>query len=466
MAGTIKRDKYSGKELDVDDIKSEAVDVETTPASYHVKTDETDIVAIPQQKPADPSMIEVTGQDVGTVLEEIIVNQLPPQGSRKEGRGKIMLGAGDYPGTLSQVPLPAQLVIEGQQVSHWTPTSGDAGRPQVEAPTTLRGASGVASFVTPEVDNDDATYIRLSNIELLGPGAGDAGSIALDGNTANNPWDWFITEGCVFQRYETPIDILGLDNVFRMRDCHVIEFGSGGSGRGAQLNGGKMWITGTNFWTNTACDDMLQTRDGEVKIRDCAFALSSGAAGQPATAYLECVNGRQQYVHGCDFVNGLGSGGGAMLKSNNAEVRAVGNIFIDNSAGTNLNGIWQAGGGRMVAMANGFQGPMARAILAKGSGSDDVYYFNVDDGGMSNESISIDGNGGMTDAVVYNPGMQAGVNRNADTRTRFGDTVFLGGAPTASNYGANDAGTKILDTSVAPPDEYYVDPTGSVLGPL
>lgn len=53
---------------------------------------------------------------------------------------------------------------------------------------------------------------------------------------------------------------------------------------------------------------------------------------------------------------------------------------------------------------------------------------------------------------------------DSGARTRYDGTVFLSGAPSASNYGSEDAGTKILDTSTSPEDLYFVLTDGTLSG--
>lgn len=73
----------------------------------------------------------------------------------------------------------------------------------------------------------------------------------------------------------------------------------------------------------------------------------------------------------------------------------------------------------------------------------------------------------MADATIYNPQMTEGIDiAQPATRTRYGNTVYLSGAPDGSNYTSNDAGITVIDESVSPPDEYRVTPTGSLIGPL
>lgn len=52
------------------------------------------------------------------------------------------------------------------------------------------------------------------------------------------------------------------------------------------------------------------------------------------------------------------------------------------------------------------------------------------------------------------------------TRTRYEGTVYLSGAPTGSNYGAEDAGTEILDTSASPEELYKVLTDGTLSSAL
>jgi len=182
-----------------DPLSVEQLSSRSMPASYVVYTDGTDIWAIPQDNPAGPDMDKVTGSDIGPLLDEIAINQLPPQGSEKEATGKVFLKRGEYPGDLANgtyngLLLACQFVVEGEVESHYVEGETPATIPTTE-PTVCLNTTG-NGLVNPDVDNDMATFSEVRNLQLEGGTEG----LALGANS--NVPDWFLIENVVIQGFD------------------------------------------------------------------------------------------------------------------------------------------------------------------------------------------------------------------------------------------------------------------------
>lgn len=55
---------------------------------------------------------------------------------------------------------------------------------------------------------------------------------------------------------------------------------------------------------------------------------------------------------------------------------------------------------------------------------------------------------------------------DSGTRTRYDGTVYLGSAPSGSNYDESDAGTTIVDASTSPESLYFVLTDGTLNGSI
>jgi hypothetical protein len=150
------------------------------------------------------------------VLTDLITN-----GDIGEATGLIQLKRGEYPGTLSSVPLPTSCRIRGGGRNHITesPSSGS----ETISPTRLN--SDGTAYVNPDTDVDDAIFPRVSNLLIDALGQGMVGSHASNGRSGSNPWDWLYVDYCTVQGFE--FGLVDSDSEFVITtDTHYIDMGS------------------------------------------------------------------------------------------------------------------------------------------------------------------------------------------------------------------------------------------------
>lgn len=199
-----------GGEREFDSVDIEDLDARSQTATYVFYTDGTNVTAIPQQNPEGPSMTEQTGTDIGPVLEEVIVNQLPPQGTEKMARGRIVFRPGEYPGDAANnsftsagdgFPAPSHLKVSGEKAAHNTAGEDNSSVPGAENPVRIPSTGD--GFVNPNVDSDLVIYFQAENLQLEGPGSGTSGNHALD-VSGSNTWDWVKLDNVIFTEFSSP----------------------------------------------------------------------------------------------------------------------------------------------------------------------------------------------------------------------------------------------------------------------
>lgn len=276
------------------------------PASHHVYSDGSNIQAVPQPNPSGPAFDEIEGADIGPVLQEVIVDQLPPQGSKKEGAGKIVLKRSDYPGDLSNgdsvlngTILPSQTVIEGELASHDEPNATDPTIPTTESPVRLNFSTN--GFVCPDVDNDMLIWPVLKNLELWGPGT--ASGTGLDTTTGTNVWDWFYFENVHVRNCLDPVTVVG-DARGDMVRCGFTSF------EGTCTIKNRKYLTNCSFETGKvgAYVDLA-----EMRAANCSFH----GTGE-TNPYVQALDSMLTNIRG-EKVGGT-SGSGTWLKLNRSGV--------------------------------------------------------------------------------------------------------------------------------------------------
>lgn len=299
---------------DVPAVSTDELSSKSNPASYHIHTDGTNISATPQPNPAGSSLAKVTGTDIGTVMTEVIVNNLPPQGSSKEAAGKILVKRGEYPGDFSNVPLPTGCHIEGEGHTHKIDTP-DSAQPQTEALVKFNSTGD--AFVAPNVDTDLATFCSVRGIQLEGPGASTSAS-GFSNQNRTNSWDWLVIEDVVVQNFGVPLDFRNSHHVYCHR-VHPIYF--------SDIYGyaDKMWFYKCGFYSEI---------DSTIRLSPLGRAIfesnivNNGAASS-SVSQLVCYG--RTYVHANKFLNKAGTVGSAIEISGNGDF-VKGNEFPSGAA--------------------------------------------------------------------------------------------------------------------------------------
>lgn len=406
---------------------------DTLQHDYVLRTDGSTIDAIPQTA----GLTEYTGHsDIGPLLETIIVDELPPQGSRKEAAGSIFAKRGQYPGSLDNAPngaappLPTSCHIYGEGRNHINPNKTTTNFPETEPVTEFQTDS--VGFIQPNVDSELAAFPMLSNLKIAGPGETSAGSVGLDGGGNSNRWDWLVVKDCVIMDFETAIDFSNTHDT-RVLRSHPINFSSVISGPDKHVwhsCGFYSSVSGSSIELNGS------SNQGFTRLVDSVISNEAASGVGQVEVY-----GDGAEVRGCSFGQNGTAGNAFYVDSACASFRFVNNQIRSNSS--------------------------YDAVLAiAGSGSGDVIAFN-DDKASGSLSLKFFGGNGLSDTYVMGNQFPNGVGTSSTdpARVRYNNTVILGGAPDGTNYGSEDAGIEILDTSVSPPDVYYVNTDGTLLGP-
>jgi len=266
-----------------DPLDVEQLSTRCMPTSYIVYTDETDIWAIPQANPAGPDMDKVTGSDIGPILDEIAINQLPPQGSEKEAVGKVFLKRGNYPGDLANgtyngLLLPCQFVVEGELESHFVEGSTPSTIPTTKPPTRLESTG--QGLVNPNVDTDLAVFPKVRNLELVGGTEG----FALGANS--NPLDWFLIENIVLQGFDIWGDWAKAD----VGQGHIrrVHFRLHESGVASHFSGDRVHISESVL---PIPDGATVTLDGSIRFYDSqVHAVGEAAYAMGLKDYPQVTN--------------------------------------------------------------------------------------------------------------------------------------------------------------------------------
>lgn len=262
-----------GEHIEPESVGTDDLSSDSTPASYHVYTDGTDIWAVPQQNPFDDITLEtVTGTDIGVVDDEIRINQLPPQGEPLEANGRVFYKRGEYPGDLANgefdgMALVSGMVREGETVTHHDPDQNADTIPTTTSPTHFTTSS--RGLATPDVNGEFMIYPMVRNMLIEGPGAGDNGSIGIDDNNQNN-FDWGIFENVAIQKFDVPIDSRN-DSMITLRNCQFRKF----AGKGFVAQRANLYHT------------TFQLPDGaQMEFRKCNYQGGGlHAVGESSTAF-------------------------------------------------------------------------------------------------------------------------------------------------------------------------------------
>jgi hypothetical protein len=194
-------------------------------AAYVLSTDGTTINAEPKR----PSLDFVNGTSIGSVLEEIIINQLEPVGTDKEAEGALHFQKGEYPGYLSDyanrqgtvLPMGLSLIGEGRQDPVEASTQSGQIPNQEPLVTFYTQDDG---FVEPDIDTDAIIGPTVRNIALWGPGTGTAGSVGFNGNSgATNRWDWMELTNVSVWDFDVAHDFRNSHHV-KQEYCHWQKF--------------------------------------------------------------------------------------------------------------------------------------------------------------------------------------------------------------------------------------------------
>lgn len=458
----------TGESLYTDELGSKS-----EPVSYHIKTDGETITAVPQEDESDGiTFSRVTGNDIGQVLESVIIDELPPQGSEREATGKVLFQRAEYPGRLSNgahdgVPLAAALKLEGETQPHYDFTGDRGATPQNTKGSILRTDS--IAFYQPDVTNDkgQVQYPELRNLHIVGAGSPEhtsTESYLLDSRNSTDMWDWLFVTECVFQDF----------HYVDLRNSHKVVFT-----RNQFLGFKTIWdapdrstwrdngfymrdeTVGSTFVVPSGVESVKYETTGGTEVFDASHVITgnffynaqNGTAASPAVAQLQ-VKGQNAVIHG-NISNNLGNIGGIFAS-------IVGTDTHDD--GTDAQGVYLTGNiGKSQADANSYD----QFIFWKPEGEGNICAFNQDRTTRTASSFYVGNGKQATNDQIYGNHFPNGVTINTSgTRTRWNGTVLLNGAPDSTNYDSGDVGTQILDTSMSPPTEYVVDTDGSLLGPL
>jgi len=432
--------------LEADSFHTEDLSSTSLPMDYVLVTDGSTIDAFPHSD----NLTRYTGEtDIGALLNTIIIDELPPKGSQTEAAGLIRAKAGNYPGKLDYsngggVPLPSSCHIIGEGRNHMDADVTRKNLPETE-PTTLFEFDQ-EGFKQPNVNDDLATFPLLRNLHLRGPGPGTAGSNPLNGNSGSNRWDWLVVEDVVLQSFDK-VDLNYSHHLFFNR-THFIDFN-------------KLWDSYNKSW-----------------YRDCGFwsevensTLHFGGVPNSSPASHGRDNLRTTWVRDSTISMNITETSTPGTKIHRGHVKMSGNQF--NNIGDNTA---DAGVGLLVG--SGVQSSVQvidnhwlqndqwdHAIKDESAGVKNLYLGNRDYSNSST-SLTLDGVNGLSDPIISSNVFSNGTSEvNSPTRPRYEGKILLSGVPDSANYSSADSGVEILDTSVSPPDIYWVATDGSLFGP-
>lgn len=432
-------------------INDKPVRVPELPVSYQLSTDGQTVMAVSHI----PAGADIEGADVDTVLKEVIINQLPPQGTAKEAAGKITLKRGEYPGLLSDVPMAMNCFIEGEFRSNYTENL--TGAPATEPPTVL-SHSGRA-FINPDVDSDHVPFFGLRSLQL--DGQDNAGNVIEASTTRANRVDYLFIEDIHFIDDDRPILLEHFDgNIYINRNTFTNHGSQAILIKDGDVSGpDRVYITRNTVYTNKSVADPridVRTPGSWVKRN---YVVGHGGGG-PAIEYSGRGGNILQNIIKADAtgMNGINLRAAELTCKGNA-VRAN-----DNGAATGIS-VGQVGTDDCDVMGNTVE-PFP------GTAADFDYgiFVGVDPVRTRFKENTIR-TGSTTGLHVYDDDAvlrdnQVTTSRDiGGARVRRNGTIHLSSAPTGSNYGADDAGIEILDTSLSPPDLYWVATDGTLLGP-
>lgn len=398
---------------------------------YHVTTDGTEIDAIPQTE----GMQEYTGEtDIGLLLEKLVENELPPKGSRKQARGHIRLGPGNFPGDLSSPAaggtiLPMHCRISGELPSHHRVGSTSSAIPSTEPPTLLNFSGD--GFITPNADTDAVIYPIVEDIELW-PTGNPSGIAFNDVGGGSNEWDWlYVNRVAIGGKHEAPFNLPPNkgDRPVIVTDCNI-------------RNCTTVWEVPSSVELHRTLVSV--TDSGQIEI----------------TGNGKMVGGR---------VVGSGENGPVAQVYDRGLIR---DALIQKSGGTDGNGVgvdvW--GSGRVISCTSrGSSGSFDRVVQLQGSGEHPVCRDLVCRD-TPNTAVNLFGGNGVEKPEVQGVTAPGATNKiglqSSPNRPIINGTCELGGSPSGTNWDSAYAGIKILDTSVSPPDVYYVAQDGTLYGPV
>lgn len=210
--------RRSFEETSSDVQHTERASIESAPVTYHCWTDGTTVYGEPQKD----GLPRVENSDIGDFLEELYL-ELPTVGSKKNAMGAAYFKqySGEYPGSVDNVPLPAGFQLICEVPTHHRdsdPTNVYPDNPGVKFRST-----GTA-FVPPNVDSDPVNFARVSDLQLMGPGASTG--IGFDFTKNSNYVGWYYFERLNIQDFNQPVvePQSGLDQPTYYTGCELQAF--------------------------------------------------------------------------------------------------------------------------------------------------------------------------------------------------------------------------------------------------
>jgi hypothetical protein len=411
---------------------------ESLPYSYVLRTDGETIDAFPHQQGLDKYTDE---PDIGLLLEQLIVDELPPKGRRGEGAGHIFLKAGEYPGDLSSPDtdgtiLPTQTWITGELASHYehqeNPTSGPV--PQQSPPVLLRFSE--SGFTTPsDTEYTHIAFPRLTNLELAP--VGDAGTAIHDrgGPGKGSPWDWFFIDGVMITNRVEDGDMeapfwfnRSRDGPIFMRRMHVLQW----SGV-AHLSQGCRIV-----------DCHINPQPGTVWLTGNARMIRCKVGTEPPAEAIRMSD--NALVSQCEIPQYHERGKGIGIS-----IEGAGRNSYAEVPGTTVT-------------ENVFTGEGFNKTIDICEGSRHAVKNNIDTS-PSNISIAVGEKTHKVDIEGHrSPLANEDIRFAGDPSNNIvNGTILVNSTPDESDFSTGDAGRRIIDVSTSPPTEYTVLADGSLI---
>jgi hypothetical protein len=431
-----------------DSVETDNIDSNSQPASYHVYSDGTTVWARPQRSGLDA----VSEPSIGTLLEDLIKNQLPPTGTDDEANGKILLAGHDekYPGKLSDysteegVVGAAGLKIEGEGTQNPTGVTAVGQTNNTENLVTLQTDN--AGFVAPDSGDDINHRFACRHLAIEGPGVGSNGSIAFSNPSDHDQWDWVFLEDLSVFNFDAAHDFTGA-HLVNMRECYFEGFreaiGLGADAVSRFYADRCAWVSGTMGsgirFTNPTSSATPQGASVTNSILSLSPDSGSGAARPYVAGFGNC-----EWVHfnhnTLEIIDSGASGAsrGVQFGPDTQSYECIGNTMrgVGDVTDAVYRDATQQAGGKMIGNHDRTTSPN-----------------------------SLDLENGSEQHIVGNH-FPNGIVLSSPTRPRFNGTVYIGSSPTGSNYDSGDAGVTIIDRSTSPADMYKVDTDGTLLGPF
>ena len=408
----------------------------TRGASYILTTDGTTIDAYAAPQSSFDDLTDYSS--IGTLLEEIIKNQLRPTGTDKEAEGRVYLTQGEYPGYLSDystatgtvLPMGLKLIGEGRMDPvEVSTTQGQI--PNLQPLVTLYTQDD--AFVQPDHDTDAVIGPEVHDLAILGPGVGTTGSTAFDGNNGTNRWDWMDIQNVSVWDFDIAHDFRQSHHV-RLEYFHAQKFNSA---YGSDPTGSdKFWLYDSQYFSVEQGSN-VELGGKYVRVENTHFGTRSNSG----SGNLHIPGGEQIVLDGCLYNTFGGSpAAGLYINGDPTSVVVIGN---------------------QTEPAGDFDD--AYSVI-----SGRVQFFGCVDLSNATNSFNFNGsaNEGTEKADTRFCHAPNGINWNAFTLPMVEGTNFRGSAPSSSDFTASDAGMTIVDTSTSPPDQYMIDETGGVVGPF